>query len=82
MEIGGDPRRWLAALGIFCFWGRKKEFTTEDTEATEKRRTRIGRGDWETLGRKSPPFAKFAKGGGTLEFICDLMLVREPKRAT
>jgi hypothetical protein len=71
----------LGGAWDFLFLGRRrKELTTEDTESTEKRKTRIGRGDLETLGHKSPPFAKFAKGGAP-KFTCDLMLDGEPKRA-
>jgi hypothetical protein len=37
MEIGRTSQVLLAALGIFCFWRKEREeFTTENTEGTEK----------------------------------------------
>ncbi len=64
MEIGKRSQVLLGGAWDFLFLGRRrKELTTEDMESTEKRRTRIGRGHLETLDRKSPSFAKFAKGG-------------------
>jgi hypothetical protein len=36
---------------------------TEVTEFAEKKRPRVKRGGVEVLGRKSPPFADFAKDG-------------------
>jgi len=46
--------------------GERKEFNSEfaeNAESAEKKRVRVKRRDWVQFDRKSPPFAKFAKGG-------------------
>jgi hypothetical protein len=67
MEIGGDPRRWLAALGIFCFGEEKRKDYHRGhrgaTEYAERGKDWIRTRDLAALDRKNPRIAKDAKGG-------------------
>jgi hypothetical protein len=71
LENGNRGRSQVLIGGAwdFCFldWERE-EVTTEDTEFTEKRKRRIGRGDLVALDGKGPPFANWAKSGAPVIF--------------
>jgi hypothetical protein len=64
LEIRRRSQVLVGGAWDFLFLGEEgEEFTTEDTEETEKENAGIRRRDVIALDRKSPPFAKYAKSG-------------------